>query len=69
MLHKQLKLNAVNLLFADDKVIIAKSEECLHTSPHKLAAIAADYNLTISVDKMKVMAIMGRHLCMIRMKK
>ena len=44
------------LLFADDQVIIADTEDNLHKAAHKLNQIIIEYGLTISVQKTKSMA-------------
>jgi hypothetical protein len=48
------------ILFADDQLIIADSEDKLHFASHKLNKILRKYGLTISVEKSKVMAFRGR---------
>jgi len=47
------------LLFADDQVIIADTEDNLQKATHKLNQIT-EYGLTISVQKTKLMAFKGR---------
>ena len=39
------------LLFADDQVIIADTEDNLHKAAHKLNQIITEYGLTISLQK------------------
>jgi len=41
------------LLFADDQVIIADTEDNLQKAAHKLNQITTEYGLTISVQKTK----------------
>jgi hypothetical protein len=48
------------MLFADDKVIIADTEDNLQKAEHKLNQIITEYGLTISVQKTKSMAFKGR---------
>jgi len=48
------------LLFADDQVIIADTEDNLQKAAHKLNQIITEYGLTISVQKTKSMAFKGR---------
>jgi hypothetical protein len=45
-----------NILFANDQLIIADSEDELQIASHNLNKILRDYGLTISVEKSKVMA-------------
>jgi len=53
--HQQLS----TLLFADDQVIIANSEDNLQKAAYKLNQIITEYGLTISVQKKKSMAFKG----------
>ena len=48
------------LLFADDQVIIADTEDNLQKAAHKLNQIITEYGLAISVQKTKSMAFKGR---------
>jgi hypothetical protein len=48
------------LLFADDQVIIADTEDNLQKAAHKLNRLITEYGLTISVQKTKSMAFKGR---------
>jgi len=48
------------LLFADDQVIIADTEDNLQKAAHKLNQIITEYGLTISVQKTKSMVFKGR---------
>jgi hypothetical protein len=48
------------LLFADDQVIIADTEDNLQRARHKLNQIITQYGLTISVQKTKSMAFRRR---------
>jgi transcription initiation factor TFIIIB Brf1 subunit/transcription initiation factor TFIIB len=43
------------LLFADDQVIIADTEDNLQKAAHKLNRLITEYGLTISVQKTNVM--------------
>jgi hypothetical protein len=47
------------LLFADDQVIIADTEN-LQKAAHKLDRLTTEYDLTISVQKTKSIAFKGR---------
>ena len=48
------------LLFADDQVIIADTEDKLQKVAHKLNQIITEYGLTVSVQKKKSMTFKGR---------
>ena len=48
------------LLFADDQVITADTEDNLQKAAYKLNQIVTEYSLTISVQKTKSMAFKGR---------
>jgi len=48
------------LLFEDDQVIIADTEDNLQKSAHKLNQIITEYGLTVSLEKTKSMAFKGR---------
>jgi transcription initiation factor TFIIIB Brf1 subunit/transcription initiation factor TFIIB len=48
------------LLFADNQVIIADTEDNIKKAAHKLNQIITKYGLTISVQKTKSMAFKGR---------
>ena len=48
------------LLFADNLVIIADTEDNLQKAAHKLNQIITEYGWTISVQKTKSMAFKGR---------
>jgi len=48
------------LLFADDQVITADTEDNLQKAAHKLNQIITEYGLTISAQKTKSMAFKGR---------
>lgn len=45
------------LLFADDQVIMANSEDTLHISIHKLERVKSQYGLKISKSKNKTMVL------------
>jgi hypothetical protein len=45
------------LLFADDQVILANPEDNLQRAIHRLNVISKDYNMRISTDKTKVLAL------------
>jgi hypothetical protein len=49
-----------SLLFADDQIIIADTEDNLQKAAHKLNRLITEYGLTISVQKTKSMAFKGR---------
>ena len=48
------------LLFADNQVIMANTEDNLQKAAYKLNQIITEYSLSISVQKTKSMAIKGR---------
>src|SRR5215469_7400621 len=48
------------LLFADDQVLIADTEDNLQKAAHKLNRLITEYGLTISIQKTKSMAFKGR---------
>ena len=48
------------LLFADDQVITADTEDNLQKAAYKLNQIVTEYSLTISVQKTKSIAFKGR---------
>ena len=50
------------LLFADDQIIIEDSEDKLQESVYILKQMYKDYNLKISTEKTKIMALKGKHL-------
>ena len=50
------------LLFADDQVITADTEDNLQKAAHKLNQITTEYGLTISAQKTKWVAFKGREL-------
>jgi transcription initiation factor TFIIIB Brf1 subunit/transcription initiation factor TFIIB len=58
-LSKNQKLSML-LLFADDQVIIADTDDNLQRAAHKLNQIITEHGLTISVQKTKSMAFRGR---------
>jgi len=49
------------ILYADDQILMATSEEDLQTMPHHLNLIARKYKMTISSTKTKSMAMWGNH--------
>ena len=49
------------LLFADDQVIMQKTEKDLQLAVFHLSQICKEYNLRISTQKTKVMAFRGKH--------
>ena len=48
------------MLFADEQIIIADTEDNLQKAAHELNQIITEYGLTISVQKTKLMAFKGR---------
>jgi hypothetical protein len=48
------------LLFADDEVISENSEYNLQRHIHRLNVRSEDYNMRISIDKIKVLALRGK---------
>ena len=59
MLTSNLHINT--LLFADDQVIIQDTEDKLQKSVYILHQLSKDYNLKISTNKTKIMALKGKH--------
>ncbi|KAJ4439354.1 hypothetical protein ANN_07476 [Periplaneta americana] len=59
----QINRNTVldTLMFADDQVIIAKTEDALQRAIYNLQIIASDFNMKISKEKTKVMAFSGEN--------
>ena len=49
------------MAFADDQILLAKSENELQRMTHKLNILAKTYNFEISKEKTKVMAFRGPH--------
>ena len=50
------------ILYADDQILIATSEDELQTMAHPLNLIARKYKTTISSTKTKSMALWGNHI-------
>ena len=63
MIKKGIQLNnkkSVNtILYADDQILMATSEDDLQTVAHHLNLIARNYKMTISSTKTKSMAMWG----------
>jgi hypothetical protein len=47
------------MLFADDQVLLTKSEDDLQYSVHKLNKIASEFSVEINTEKTRVMAFRG----------
>ena len=66
MLKKGIQLNnrkLVNtILYADDQILMATSEDDLQKMAHHLNLIARKYKMTISCTKTKSMAMWGNHI-------
>ena len=66
MIKKAIQLNnrkLVNtLLYADDQILMATSEDELQTMAYHLNIIARKYKMTISSTKTKSMAMCGNHI-------
>ena len=66
MIKKGVQLNnrkSVNMiLYADDQILMAISEDDLQIMTHHLNFIARKYNMTISSTKTKSMAMWGNHI-------
>lgn len=58
-INRHLKLDSI--LFADDLVLLALSEDDLQRSIYNLQQVAATYNMEISTDKTKIMAFCGKY--------
>lgn len=59
MLRTHFKIKGRNvdtLLFADDQILIAETEDNLQRAIHQLSNITSEYNLQISYEKTKIMA-------------
>jgi hypothetical protein len=52
-------VNIDTMLFADDQVLLAKSERDLQYSVHYLNKIASEFSMEINADKTRVMAFRG----------
>jgi hypothetical protein len=59
-------LKLIPFFFADDQVILANSEGNLQRAIHRLNVICKDYNMRISIDKTKVLALRGKDPVRIR---
>ena len=66
MIKKGIQLNyrkLVNtILYADDQILMATSEDDLQTMAHHLNLITRKYKMTISSTKIKSMAMSGNHI-------
>ena len=66
MIKKGIQLNdrkLVNtILYADDQILMATSEEDLQTMAYHVNLIARKYNMTISSTKTKSLAMWGNHI-------
>ena len=66
MIKKGIQLNnrkLVNtILYADDQILMATSEDDLQTMAYHLNLIARKYKMTISSTKTKSMAMWGNHI-------
>jgi hypothetical protein len=54
------KSTSLTLLFADEQVIIADTEDNLRKAAHKLNRLITEYGLTISIQKIESMAFIRR---------
>jgi hypothetical protein len=52
-------VNIDTMLFADDQVLLAKSEDDLQYSVHNLNKIASEFSMEINMEKTRVMAFRG----------
>jgi len=50
------------ILYTDDQILLATSEDDLQTMAHRLNLIARKYKMTISGTKTKPMAMWGNHI-------
>ena len=50
------------ILYADDEILMATSEDDLQTMPYNLNLTARKYKMTISSTKTKAMAMWGNHI-------
>jgi hypothetical protein len=53
-------IEITTLLFADDQVILANSEDNLQRAIHRLNVTSKVYNMRISKDKTKALALRGK---------
>ena len=71
MIKKGIQLNnrkLVNtILYADDQILIATSEDELQAMAYHLNLIARKYKMTISSTKTKSMAVWGNHKQRVKM--
>ena len=58
-ISRNLKLDI--LMFADDVILLADSEDGLQRSVYQMQCISETYNLEISVTKTKIMAFVGKN--------
>jgi len=54
------------ILYADNQILMATSEDELQTMAHHLNLIARKYKMTISSTKIKTMAMWGNHIQMVK---
>jgi hypothetical protein len=47
------------ILYADDQILLATSEDELQLASHQLNKIAKEYNMSVSTEKTKAMAMCG----------
>ena len=50
------------ILYADDRILMATSEDELHTMAHQLNLVARKYKMSISSTKTKSMAMCGNYI-------
>ena len=66
VIKKGIKLNnrklANTILYADDQILMATSEDDLQTMAHHLNLIARKYKMTISSTETKSIAMWGNHI-------
>jgi len=70
VIKKGIQLNSRKLvntiLYADDQILMATSEDDLQTMAYHLNLIARKYKMTISSTKTKSMAMWGNHIQRVR---
>jgi len=54
------------ILYADDQILMATSEDELQTVAYQLNLIARKYKMTISSTKTKSMAVCGNHILRVK---
>jgi hypothetical protein len=56
------------ILYADDQILLATSEDELQLTSHQLNKIAREYNMSISTEKTKAIAMCGNTIQRVKIK-